>query len=652
MCPQHLVIFQPSGKRGFIKEGKSLKEAAEELGVEIEGICGGKGVCGKCKVEIKEGYFEKYSITSRMEHLSPPESAEKEQFSSEELKQGRRLSCLARVQGPILVFIPEEARGGGQIIRKAAQDIPIIVDPMIKKYYIELPRPTLHDPLGDWERLRLYLKKNYRIENLGIDYQILKELSQILRTADWKVTISVWNGQKVIRIEPDLNDVTYGIAIDIGTTTVVGYLTDLRTGRVAAIEAMMNPQVAFGEDVISRISYACAMSQEDGLTKLNRAIIDGINQLVKRATAQVGLSPKDILEVTVVGNTLMHHLFLGIYPCHLGVSPFPPTIHEAKDICARDIGLALHAATNIHVLPIEAGFVGADNVGVLLTTEPQEQEEITLIIDIGTNGELVLGNRELGLVSASCATGPAFEGAHIKYGMRAAPGAIEHIRIEPNTYNVHYKMIGNDEWKTKGDKSGARGICGSGIIDGIAELFKTGIIKRNGGFNRDLNCPRFVWNEGENFPDFVVAWGEETSIGRDITITLSDVRAVQLAKGALYAGAKMLMKNLGVEALDKVVLAGAFGSYIDKVAAMTIGMFPCCPLDNVISVGNAAGDGARIALVNKKMREKANFLAQQVKYIELTVEKDFEKEFMYAMYFPHMKDPFPHLREILEKIPS
>ncbi|MFQ6126647.1 MAG: ASKHA domain-containing protein [Candidatus Heimdallarchaeota archaeon] len=650
MTPKHLVIFQPSGKRGLIKENKTLKEAAEELGVEIEGICGGKGVCGKCKVEIQEGFFEKYSITSQMGHLSPLESAEKERLSSTELKQNRRLSCLARVRGPILVFVPEEARGGGQIIRKAAQEIPIVIDPVIRKYYLELSQPTLQDSLGDWERLCSGLKKNHCIGNLQIDQPILKELSQILRAADWKVTVTVWNDKEIIRLEPNLNDAKYGMAVDIGTTTVVGYLTDLKTGRVVAVEAMMNPQVAFGEDVMSRITYA--MSQEDGLEKLNQAIINGLNQLIKKATDRIGLSIEDLLEMTVVGNTLMHHLFLGIHPSHLGLSPFPPTLHEAIDVRARDLGLVLHPSTNVHVLPIEAGFVGADNVGVLLATEPQNQDEISLVIDIGTNGELVLGNRELGLVSASCATGPAFEGAHIKYGMRAALGAIEHIQIEPDTYEVRYKVIGKNGWQTKGDTPGARGICGSGVIDGIAELFKVGIIAKNGRLNRELDCPRFMWSEGENFPEFVVAWKEETSIERNITITLSDVRAVQLAKAALYAGAKLLMKNLGVEALDKVVLAGAFGSYIDKVASMTIGMFPSCALDKVISVGNAAGDGARIALVNKKMREKANLLAQQVKYIELTVEKDFEKEFMNAMYFPHMRDQFPPLHAILNKIPS
>jgi len=650
MKQTHLVIFQPSGKRGFIEDGTSIKEAADTLGVEIEGICGGKGVCGKCKVEIQEGFFEKYSITSNMDHLSSLESAERELLSSEELQQGRRLSCLARIQGPVLVFVPEEARGGGQIVRKAAQDIPIIISPTIKKYYIELTPPTLHDPLGDWERILMDLESSYKIKNLQIDYLVLKDLSQILRAADWKNTLSVWNDHEVIRVEPGLNDTTYGIAVDIGTTTVVGYLTDLKNGEVVAIESMMNPQVAYGEDVMSRITYA--MQREDGLEKLNKSIIDGINQLIKRVVAQVDLTPEDVLEMTVVGNTLMHHLFLGIYPRHLGLSPFPPTLHASKDVRARDLGLALHAATNVHVLPIEAGFVGADNVGVLLATEPQEQDEVSLIIDIGTNGELVLGNRDLGLVSASCATGPAFEGAHIKHGMRAAPGAIEHIKIEPDTYDARYQVIGKDGWLTKGAQAGARGVCGSAIIDGIAELFKVGIIKKNGSLNRDLDCPRYLWMEGENFPEFVVAWKEETSIGRPITISLSDVRAVQLAKGALYAGAKLLMNELGVGAIDRVVLAGAFGSYIDKVASMLIGMFPSCDLDKVVSVGNAAGDGARIALVNKEMREKANHLARQVKYLELTTDKAFEKEFVTAMYFPHMKDQFPHLQEILDEIPT
>ncbi len=646
----HMIIFQPSGKRGHIKEGKTLKEAANELGVAIEGICGGKGVCGKCKVEILDGFFEKHSITSSMNHLSSIESAEKAFLSADEIKKGRRLSCLARIHGSILAFVPEEARGGGQIIRKAAQDIPIIVDPAITKHYIELTPPSLHNPLGDWERLLSGLKETIEVKNLKIDHSILKQLSPILRDADWKVTVSLWQNKEIKRIEAGLNENAYGMAIDIGTTTVAGYLTDLKTGRVVALDSIMNPQVAYGEDVMSRISYA--MSRDDGLDKLNHAIIDGLNQLIERATSKVDLSPNDLLEITVVGNTLMHHLFLGIPPSHLGSSPFPPTIHEAQDIRARDLGLNLHEATNVHVLAIEAGFVGADNVGVLLATEPQEQDEISLIIDIGTNGELVLGNRELGLVSTSCATGPAFEGAHIKHGMRAAPGAIEHIQIEPNTYEVQYKIIGNDKWQTSQDTPGVRGICGSGIIDGIAELFKVGVIKKNGTFNRDLDCPRFIWNEGENFPDFVVAWTPETSIEQNVTITLSDVRAVQLAKSALYAGAKLLMNELKVDTLDRVVLAGAFGSYIDKAASMLIGMFPSCSLDKVVSVGNAAGDGARIALVNHKLREKANKLAQQVKYLELTVEKEFEKEFIAAMYFPHMNDPFPHIQDILDKIPQ
>jgi uncharacterized 2Fe-2S/4Fe-4S cluster protein (DUF4445 family) len=436
------------------------------------------------------------------------------------------------------------------------------------------------------------------------------------------------------------------LAVDVGTTTVAGYLCDLKTGEVITTEAMMNPQVSYGEDVMSRITYA--MTHDDGLAKLNRAIIEGLNTIAKNATERVGLTPGEILEVVLVGNTAMHHLFTNIYPEHVGKAPFPPTLHHSIDVKARDMGLRVHSSANVHILPIEAGFVGADNVGVLIAEEPYNQDALELIIDIGTNGELIMGNRTK-LISSSCATGPAFEGAHIKFGMRAAPGSIERVRIDLQTLEARFKVIGKELWndELEPEQIGARGICGSGIIEVIAEMFRAGIIDKTGRFVKGLQHPRV--RKGEDGDEYVLAWANETSIGKDMTVSIKDIRALQLAKAAMYAGAKLMMRRLGLKKLDRVILAGAFGSYIDRERSMLLGLFPDCELSNVYAVGNAAGDGARIALLNTDKREEANRYARQVEYVELTVEPAFEREFMYAMHLPHMRDAFPNVETWLDK---
>jgi uncharacterized 2Fe-2S/4Fe-4S cluster protein (DUF4445 family) len=486
--------------------------------------------------------------------------------------------------------------------------------------------------------LKKAISEKYNVASLHIDYPALLKLPAALRKENWKVTVVLWMGKEILDIKPGNVDDAYGLALDIGTTTVAGYLCSLRSGRVIATESMMNPQVTFGEDVMSRITYA--MTHEDGLERVHRAIIDGLNGLIRTIADGCGLSPDDILDLTVVGNTVMHHFFLKIHPEYLGAAPFPPAIHRSVDVKARDLGLRVHPCANVHVLPVEAGFVGADNVGVLIAEEPYNRDEMALIIDIGTNGELVLGNRRL-MVSSSCATGPALEGAHIKFGMRAAPGAIERIRIHPETFEVNFKVIDQTEWHADLKIANAKGICGSGIIDAIGELYRTGMIDKSGRMKKELPTSRIRLSDGK--PEFVIAWKDETSIGKDITITQQDVRNVQLAKGALYAGAKLMMKKLGIERLDKVILAGAFGSYIDVEEAMVLGMFPDCDLKHVYAVGNAAGDGARIALLNRDKRVEADAIAKKVEYMELTIEGDFQKEFMEAMQFPHMKDSFPHL---------
>jgi uncharacterized 2Fe-2S/4Fe-4S cluster protein (DUF4445 family)/NADPH-dependent glutamate synthase beta subunit-like oxidoreductase len=1134
-----MVIFQPSGRRGFIAKGKTLKEASIALGVDIEGICGEKAICGKCKVRVEQGVFEKYGIESSREHLSPMGPTERKFFSLQQERAGYRLACQAQIIGNIIVFVPEESRMGKQVIRKAAREIDTELKPAVKKYCVEMLKATLEDTRGDWERLEAELEKEHGLKNLTIDYQVLLTLQEVVRQGDWKITVTVWQDREVIKVEPGVVKKVYGLAVDVGTTTVAGYLCDLTDGKLVATASMMNPQVIYGEDVMSRISYS--MTNPEGLEHMNKAIIDGLNGIVEEASAIAGIKRTDIVDMTIVGNTCMHHLFLNIDPRNIGRAPFPPALHHSLDIKARDWGLkllpeaeaaemggyppckvacpagvngqdflyfiaqgkfdealeevrrampfagvcgrvctypcepecergkvdeplslrALHrfvadhemkkgrikvtpigktkeskvaiigsgpaglacayefvrrgypvtvfesapkaggmlrygipdyrlpkevlddeihyieelgveiktnhsvkslkgvfdqgykaiflgigawiserlnipnedskgvshaldllrkinsgekvhlgkrvivvgggnatvdtarvakrlgaeevlviyrrsrnemtaiktevdeaekegvqihflaapvkvlsnngrltgvqcirmelgesdesgrpvpipiqgsefsihadqliiaigqrvdnkdfiedlectnagtlsvdpitlktnregvfaggdvvsgsadvisaitagqeAATSIelylagidlikgrpaklkkveeipkegvekdprkvlpllelekrmgfaevdlgfadqmevaieeskrclncgiyaekeasetgvfrdigikiapgayvHVLPIEAGFVGADNVGVLIAEAPYHQDSVELIIDIGTNGELVLGNRHK-LISSSCATGPAFEGAEIRFGMRAAPGAIEKILIDRETKEVRYKVIDQEGWNTELQEVGAKGICGSGIIDVVPQLFLAGIIDKTGRFQKDLKTHRLRENNGE--PEFIIAWANETSIGQDIVVCQSDVRAIQLAKGAMYAGAKIMMRTLGVEKIDKVILAGAFGSYIDKTSAAVLGLFPDCEPENVYSVGNAAGDGARMALLNVDKRKEADWIARQVDYLELTLEQGFDKTFAEAMWIPHMKDKFPHLAHLL-----
>lgn len=625
------VIFQPSGRRGEIDEGETVLEASRELGVGIESLCGGAKACGKCRIRLEEG------------DLSPFTTEEENFISPSERGEGYRLACAAEIRGDALLFVPEESRAEKQVIRKSATDRKIKLNPAVRLFEVKLTPPTFQDPLGDFERLGNALKERHDLSSLGIDYPALLRLPQALRQGKWTVTVAVWMEKEIIDVRPGKVEDAYGLAIDVGTTTVAAYLCNLRTGALVATHSMMNPQVTFGEDVMSRITYVMT-HPEDGLEKVHCSIIDGLNQLIGEAAREAGLSPEEILDLTLVGNTAMHHLLLKINPEFIGVSPFTPAIHRSLDVKARDLGLKAHPSANVHILPLEAGFVGADNVGVLIAEEPYRRDEMALVIDIGTNGELVMGNRTI-LVSSSCATGPALEGAHVKFGMRAAPGAIERIRIDPDTLEVDFKIIGQDPWNSARKVTTAKGICGSGIIDGMAELFRARIIDRTGRFVKTSPSPRFRIT-GER-PEFVIAWKDETSIGKEITLTQQDVRSVQLAKGALYTGAKLMMRRLGIEKLDRVVLAGAFGNFIDPREALILGMFPDCDLKRVQAVGNAAGDGARIALLDRDKRIEANEIARKVEYMELTIESDFQDEFMEAMQIPHMKDPFPHLKGIL-----
>jgi len=656
------IIFQPSGRRGEVAKGISILEASQQLGVDIETLCGGRRICGKCKVRIEEGYFEKFGIDSRKHHAGAWQEEEGKFITSAQREEGYRLGCCARVEGDILVFVPEESRAGKQVVSKAARDIPIEWDPAVKYYYVEVSKPTLERPTGDLERLLEELIARHGLNRLNIDYRCLISLPDRLREEEGRVTAAVWMDKEIIRILPGEHTNSYGIAIDVGTTTMAAYLCNLVTMEVVKTVSMMNPQCKYGEDVMSRITYH--VTNEDGLQKMNADIIEAINSLVARAcertyppqendkdTDKDGypcLAPTDIMDMTIVGNTAMHHILLNLNPEYMGTAPFPPVVHKSLDIKARDMGIVINESAYVHVLPNEAGFVGADNVGVLIAEEPYKKEEMQLIIDIGTNGELVLGNKEK-LISSSCATGPAFEGAQIAFGMRAAPGAIERITIDGDTHEVDYKVIGRDAWRSysKSEEMQTKGMCGSGIFDLFAELYRYGVILKSGRFNPQQKSNRYRKNSETNQPEFVIAWAEETSIGRDIVITQKDIRQIQLAKGAVYSGCKLMMRRMGIDKVNVVKIAGAFGTHVDPEKALIMGLFPDCEIKRIVSVGNAAGDGARAALLNRTKRQEADWVSRNVRYLELTVEKDFQHQFVEALQIPHMSDSFPHLKGIV-----
>lgn len=676
---QHRVIFQPAGRQGLVDAGTSLLDAARQLGVQIESICGGRQTCSKCQVRIETGNFARYGIQSTAGHVSSEGEREAHYRAEKGLLPGCRMSCAAQVQGDVVVTVPEESRAHKQVVRKAAAARPVELDPALRLCYVELPPASLDDERSDWTRLADELAARFALPRtpLHIDPAILPSLQPALRhgrktgtdgAVIHAVTATVWQEREVLRVQPGYHEQLVGLAVDIGTTTMVAHLADLRSGQVLATESCMNPQISYGEDLMSRVSYV--MEHPDGLATLHRAVIAALNTLIVAATRSAGLAPDDVADFVVVGNTIMHHLFLGIDPLELGGAPFAPAIKQAVDIKARDLGLQASRGAYVFVPPVEAGYVGSDNVAALVAQEPQRSAAMTLLIDVGTNGEMVLGNHTR-LFSASSPTGPAFEGAQVRNGMRAAPGAIERVRIDPATLAVRFRVIGRDEWLTSYDNAAASaasddalsasaaraarqqrrteilpaGICGSGIIEAIAELFTAGLLDSSGRFVATAPTPRLGFDGPRGY--FVLAWPHETSTGRAVIVHADDVRAIQLAKAALYAGAKLLLRHAGLAAVDRIELAGAFGSYIDPAYAMILGMIPDCDLAHVAAVGNAAGDGALLMLLSRAKRREADDLADTVQHIQTATDPHFQDEFVAALALPHASDPFPHLEPIL-----
>ena len=654
------VIFTPSGRRGRFEPGTTILDAARSLGVDLDSVCGGRGLCGRCQVVPAEGSFPKHGIESSDSHLTPRGANEHEYDRLRGLAAGRRLGCFAHVQGDVLVDVPPESQVHRQVVRKGVPVRDFVIDPVVRLYEVEVERPELAKPGGDLGRLLAALDREWGLTNVRADLDVIRALQPALEAGEYRVTVAVHDGAILTAVWPGLHDRALGVALDIGSTTIAGHLADLSTGEVLASDGVMNPQIRFGEDLMSRVSYA--MLHEGGAAAMTRVVREAIASLVRGLTTRADVPPEDVLELTIVGNPIMHHLLLGIDPTPLGSAPFALATDGAVRVRAAELEIPGHPGARVYLLPCIAGHVGADAAGVILSETPYLADEVTLIVDVGTNAEIVLGSRDR-LLAASSPTGPAFEGAQISGGQRAAPGAIERVRIDRDTLEPRFRVIGSSRWSNEVGfeastrRTGVTGICGSGIVEVIAELFLAGVITADGKIDGSAatRTPRVV-ADGRTFSYVLSEARPGADLGDDevgpasprILITQNDVRAIQLAKAALYAGARLLMDHLGVDSVDRVELAGAFGSQIDPLHALILGLVPDAPLDRVTAAGNAAGTGALIALLSADARREIERVVRTVEKIETAVEPKFQAHFVDAMAFPHATAPSTHLATVVD----
>ena len=651
-----LVIFMPSGKRGHFPVGTPILTAARHLGVDLDSVCGGRGICSKCQIAPSYGTFSKHGVTSAPEALSPWNAVEQRYKDKRGMIDGRRLGCQATVQGDIVVDVPPESQVHRQVVRKAAAVRAITMDPATRLYYVEVDQPDMHEPSGDLQRVRQALSASFDLPRVEMDLPVLQRLQKALRKGNWAVTVAVHQGHaggpaKVVEIWPGYRDGgIYGLAVDLGSTTIAAHLCDLVTGEVLASAGVMNPQIRFGEDLMSRVSYV--MMNPGGDLEMTRAVRAALDALAAEVAAEAKIDPQTIVEAVFVCNPVMHHLLLGIDPVELGQAPFALATSDALDLPAAALDLtALAPAAQVYVLPCIAGHVGADAAAVALSEEPDKSEDLVLVVDVGTNAEILLGNTTR-VLACSSPTGPAFEGAQISAGQRAAPGAIERVEIDPVTKEPRFRVIGCDLWSDDPGfadavaGTGITGICGSGIIEVVAEMRLAGILDASGliGSAAQVGSARCV-PEGRTHA-YVLHEGPADGAPR-IAVTQGDIRAIQLAKSALYAGARLLMDEMGVDRVDRVTLAGAFGAHISPKHAMVLGMIPDVPLDKVTSAGNAAGTGARIALCNVAARRRIEDTVHKIAKIETAIEPKFQEHFVNANAIPNAVDPFPELAKVV-----
>ncbi len=641
------IVFTPSGRRGEFPVGTRVLDAARSLGVDVDSVCGGRALCGRCQVTPTAGEFAKHAITSKPGNLSPfgdVEQAFNERPKRNPLQDGRRLSCQAQILGDVVIDVPPESQIHRQVVRKSAEHRDITLDTGVHLYYVEVDEADMDEPGGDVQRLLDALEKEWQLKDLRFDSALLPEVQSALRAGSWAVTVAVYAAYDrtwVVAIWPGFKRDGYGLAVDIGSTTIAAHLCNLTSGEVVATGGIMNPQIRFGEDLMSRVSYV--QMNEGGAAELTTAVRDGVNDLIRDVAAGASIEPDDIVEMTVAGNPIMHHLFLGISPVELGTAPFALATDAALNLTADQLDVAINKGAAVYVLPCIAGHVGADAAAMILSEEPHLIDEVSLVVDVGTNAEIVLGNSER-LLACSSPTGPAFEGAQISCGQRAAPGAIERVRIDAQSLEPRFSVIGTETWSDADDFEGAvaafgvTGICGSGIIEAVAEMYLAGIITGDGVIDGALAATsQRIIAEGRTF-SYLLHDGAQR-----IVVTQNDVRQIQLAKAALYAGVKLLLDKAGIDSVDRIRLAGAFGSHIDPKYAMVLGMIPDCDLARVESAGNAAGTGARIALLNVGARREIENVVRTIQKIETAVEPKFQDYFVDAMAIPNKTDDFPRL---------
>ncbi|QDC09491.1 DUF4445 domain-containing protein [Oceanicola sp. D3] len=648
-----LVIFTPSGKRGRVPAGTSVLSAARKLGVDLDSVCGGRGICSKCQISPGYGQFSKHGVTVAEDALSDWNDVEARYERVRGLKQGRRLGCQAQINKDVVIDVPPESQVHKQVIRKSAGTRAIQMDPATRLYLVDVEEPDMHAPTGDLERLKAALEKAWSIKGLQVAPELLPQLQPTLRKGNWQVTCAVHDpgdAPRLLALWPGFHEgPLHGLAIDLGSTTIAAHLCDLETGAVLASSGVMNPQIRFGEDLMSRVSYA--MMNPGGDKEMTEAVRSALADLARACAAEAGIEPDTIFEITLVCNPVMHHLALGIDPVELGQAPFALATSDAMELPAATLlPGAIHPAARAFVLPCIAGHVGADAAAVALSEAPHKAEELTLIVDVGTNAEILLGDKRR-VLACSSPTGPAFEGAQISSGQRAAPGAIERVEIDPATKEPRFKVIGCDLWNTEDGfdlavaTTGITGICGSGIIEAVAEMRMAGLLDRSGliGSAEATGTDR-ITPQGRTY-EYLIQDGTAEG-GPRITVTQGDIRAIQLAKSALYAGARLLMDELGVDEVGRIVLAGAFGAHISPKHAMVLGMIPDAPLDKVTSAGNAAGTGARIALLNRGARTEVQKIVREITKVETAIEPRFQEHFVAANGIPHAAAPFPELAKV------
>ena len=641
MSDDVLVVFTPSGKRGRVAHGTTVLQAARDLGVDLDSVCGGRAICGRCQVTLSEGAFPKHGIESRAAHLSGLGENEVAYDEVDGLAEGRRLGCSARLLGDAVIDVPPESQVHRQVVRKRTEVHDLSVNPLVRLHVIEVSEPSMHEPVSDLRRLLEELEFEWGLTDLECDLHVLTTLQGALRAGQWQVTVAVFREREIVAIWPGYHDTALGMAFDIGSTTIAAHLVDLASGEALASAGRMNPQIRFGEDLMSRVSYV--MMHPGAEQQMCEVVRTAVAELILEVCAEAEQTPDNILDCTFVGNPIMHHLLLGLSPVELGGAPFALATDSAVTVSAQRLNLGINPGARCYVLPCIAGHVGADCAAVVLSEAPHLREELTLLVDVGTNAEIVLGNRHR-LLAASSPTGPAFEGAQISSGQRAAPGAIERVRIDPETLEPKFRIIGCDLWSDHPDfvnqtaGLGITGICGSGIIEVLAELYLAQVISSDGVVDGALSArsPRVI-ADGRTFA-YLLHEGEIR-----ILVTQNDVRAIQLAKAALYAGVRLLMDKLNVDSVDRIRLAGAFGSHIDVKYAMVLGLIPDCALENVTSAGNAAGSGAHIALVDRNSREEIEREIRRIEKIETAVETRFQEHFVEAMAIPHKSARFDEL---------